>query len=76
MCHLFPKDDPVCILCTFQQGLFDSNMEAYGFEVHVAFSIQPLTGLCFNLSPATAFSASCSQEMSAPSDKLMPANLS
>lgn len=77
MCHLFPKDDPECIFCTFQQGLFDSYMEAYReFEVHVAFSIQLLTGLCFNLPPATAFSTSCFQDMSAPADKLVPTNLS
>lgn len=77
MCHLFPKDDPLYILCTFQQGLFGSNMEAHGeLKVHVAFYIQLLTGLCFNLPPATAFSMSCFQETSAAADKLVPANLS
>lgn len=46
------------------------------FEVHFAFYIQLLTGSCFILLSAIAFSMSCFQEMSAPADKLVPAHLS
>lgn len=55
-----------------QWGLFC--VEAHGESgVHVAFYIQLLTGWCFILPPASAFSTSCFQEGSAPADKLMPA---
>lgn len=72
MCHLFPKMIQYAYIVLAEK--FDTTMEATGdFQAHIALHIQLLAGLCFNLPPATAFSTSCFQEMSAPADKLISA---